>query len=83
MRATGALSYFEGRLYVPVSGIAEGNIGANPDYPCCSFRGSLSAIDANSGELLWKTYTVDEPKPRGTSSMRPLAALSSTPSHWQ
>ena len=68
VRATGALSYFEGRLYVPVSGIAEGNIGANPDYPCCSFRGSLSAIDANSGELLWKTYTVDEPKPRGTSS---------------
>jgi polyvinyl alcohol dehydrogenase (cytochrome) len=68
VRATGALSYHEGRLYVPLSGIAEGNIGSNPDYPCCSFRGSLSALDANSGEILWQTYTVDEPQPRGTSN---------------
>ncbi|HWK53898.1 MAG TPA: PQQ-binding-like beta-propeller repeat protein, partial [Hyphomicrobiales bacterium] len=37
-------------------------------YPCCTFRGSLSAIDAASGKLLWQTYTVDEPQPRGTSS---------------
>lgn len=68
VRATGALSYHDSKLYVPLSGINEGNIGSNPDYPCCTFRGSLSALDANSGELLWKTYTVPEPQPRGTSS---------------
>jgi polyvinyl alcohol dehydrogenase (cytochrome) len=68
VRATGALTYHEGKLYVPLSGINEGNSGSNPDYPCCTFRGSLSAIAAQSGQLLWKTYTVPEPQPRGTSS---------------
>lgn len=68
VRATGALTYHEGRLYVPLSGINEGNIGANPDYPCCTFRGSLSALDAATGTVLWRTFTVPEPQPRGTSS---------------
>jgi polyvinyl alcohol dehydrogenase (cytochrome) len=44
-----------------------------PDYECCTFRGSLTALDAVTGTLVWKTYTVDEPKPRGTStSGKPL-----------
>ena len=68
VRATGALTYHEGRLFVPLSGINEGNIGSNPDYPCCTFRGSLSAMDAATGEVLWRTFTVPEPQPRGTSS---------------
>lgn len=31
---------------------------ANPTYPCCGFRGAVVSLDANSGKLLWKTYTV-------------------------
>lgn len=68
VRGTGALTYYDGRLYVPMSGIGEGNIGSDPNYPCCTFRGSMSALDANTGEVLWKTYTVPEPQPRGTST---------------
>jgi polyvinyl alcohol dehydrogenase (cytochrome) len=27
-------------------------------YPCCSFRGSVVAVDALTGKILWRTYTV-------------------------
>jgi polyvinyl alcohol dehydrogenase (cytochrome) len=68
VRGTGALTLHEGRLYVPVTGVNEENTAANPDYSCCTFRGSLTALDANSGETLWKYYTVPEPELRGYSS---------------
>jgi len=29
-------------------------------YACCTFRGSVVALDAHSGKLLWKTYTVPD-----------------------
>ena len=29
-------------------------------YSCCTFRGSVVALDANSGKVLWKTYTVPD-----------------------
>ncbi len=31
---------------------ADGNL----PYPCCSFRGSVVALDKNTGAMLWKTY---------------------------
>jgi hypothetical protein len=30
---------------------------ANPQYPCCSFRGSAVAINATTGAVIWKHYT--------------------------
>jgi len=62
---TGSLTYFEGRVLVPVQGIGEEGQGTNNKYPCCSFRGSVSALDANTGAVIWKTYTVGESHPRG------------------
>ncbi len=64
---TGALTYFEGRVFVPVQGIGEEGQGSHNNYACCSFRGSVSAVDANSGAVIWKTYTVGENRPRGTT----------------
>jgi len=59
---TGAPTLFEGRLYVPVSSLEEAT-GADPKYECCKFRGSLSALDASTGKVLWKSYTIaEEPK---------------------
>jgi polyvinyl alcohol dehydrogenase (cytochrome) len=67
-RITGTPTLYHGRLFVPVASFEEID-GANPDYGCCTFRGSLSALDARTGAVLWKTYTIpDEPKPRGKSS---------------
>lgn len=67
-RATGAPILHDGRLYVPLSGVSEESIAAKPDYECCTFRGSVTALDARTGAVIWKTYMVDEPKPRGKSS---------------
>ncbi|HYM02474.1 MAG TPA: PQQ-binding-like beta-propeller repeat protein, partial [Stellaceae bacterium] len=62
-RITGAPTLADGVLYVPVTS-AEEVAGADPQYPCCSFRGSVVALDAASGKTLWKAYTIpEEPKP--------------------
>jgi polyvinyl alcohol dehydrogenase (cytochrome) len=52
-----------GRLFVPVSSGEEGSAGV-AGYQCCTFRGSVVALNAATGEQIWKTYTIaDEPKP--------------------
>ena len=38
-------------LFVPVSSYEE-VMGAKPSYPCCSFRGSLVALDSSTGKVL-------------------------------
>jgi polyvinyl alcohol dehydrogenase (cytochrome) len=58
-RITGAPAYHDGRLYVPVSSVEEA-VGGNPKYPCCTFRGSLIAYDANTGARQWQSYTISE-----------------------
>jgi polyvinyl alcohol dehydrogenase (cytochrome) len=58
-RITGAPAFHDGRLYVPVSSVEEA-VGGNPKYPCCTFRGSVIAYDANSGAKHWQTFTIGE-----------------------
>jgi len=58
-RVTAAPALYEGRLYVPISAW-EGFQARVLDYPCCTAVGSVSALDANSGKLIWKTYTIAE-----------------------
>jgi polyvinyl alcohol dehydrogenase (cytochrome) len=61
-RLTGAPRVFEGRLFVPVASAEEG-AGSDEKYPCCSFRGSVVALDAATGRQIWKTYMIaEEPK---------------------
>jgi len=65
-RITGAPTLYNDRLYVPVSSSEERVAGASKTYPCCTFRGSVVAVDANTGRQIWKTYIIpDEPKPAG------------------
>jgi len=48
---------------VPISSGEEG-AAADPNYPCCTFRGSVVALDTATGKQVWKTYAIDEtPKP--------------------
>lgn len=58
-RITGAPAFHDGRLYVPVSSVEEA-VGGNPKYPCCTFRGSVIAYDASTGEQRWQTFTISE-----------------------
>ena len=63
---TGTPSLHGGMLYVPVSSLEEASAAA-PDYECCSFRGSVVAYDAASGEEKWRTWMVGEPQQTGTN----------------
>jgi polyvinyl alcohol dehydrogenase (cytochrome) len=47
-----------GVVYEGVSSLEESLAAFIPGYPCCSFRGSMTAVNAKTGQLLWKTYTV-------------------------
>src|SRR5262249_36970516 len=42
--------------------VSSGEEGAamDPRYPCCTFRGSVVALDARTGRQLWKTYTIPD-----------------------
>ena len=66
---TAAPQLYSGRLYVPVSSREESQVG-DPRYPCCSFRGSVVALDAATGGRVWKTYSVAEaPVPTAKNSI--------------
>lgn len=67
-RITGSPALHDGRLYVPVSSYEESQ-GADPSYACCTFRGSVSALDARTGKVVWKRSMIPEPPlRRGTST---------------
>ncbi len=67
-RITGAPTLYLGRLYVPVSSFEEYAAEAR-DYPCCTFRGSVVALDAITGRQIWKTYVIaEEPRPTRKNS---------------
>ncbi len=62
-RVTGAPVLHRERLYVPLSSFEE-TAGRDSKYECCTFRGSVVALDAYTGKVLWKSYVVqDVPKP--------------------
>jgi len=56
---TGTVQWDKEILYVPVASSEEA-IGGQPSYQCCTFRGSLLALDAKTGKQLWKTYVIPE-----------------------
>jgi polyvinyl alcohol dehydrogenase (cytochrome) len=68
-RITGTPTLFSGILYVPVSSIEEVT-GSRPSYECCTFRGSVVALDAATGRQIWKSYTIAEaPQPTSKNSL--------------
>jgi polyvinyl alcohol dehydrogenase (cytochrome) len=67
-RITGSPLLLGNRLFVPISSGEEGN-SADPGYPCCTFRGSVIALDTATGHQVWKAYTIaEEPKPTRKSA---------------
>jgi polyvinyl alcohol dehydrogenase (cytochrome) len=61
VRLTGSPTLSDDRLYVPTSSYEEG--GKPVGYACCTFRGSIVALDARTGDVVWKAYTIpDEPR---------------------
>lgn len=60
--------YYDGRVFVSVSS-REFLAGSDPSYNCCTFRGSVVALDAVNGATLWQQYVIEEtPAPVGIRS---------------
>jgi polyvinyl alcohol dehydrogenase (cytochrome) len=83
--ATATPRYYKGVLYQPFSSFEE-IMGPDPKYGCCTFRGSVVALDASTGKKIWQTFTVLEAakptrkNPAGTQQFGPSgAAVWSTP----
>ncbi len=56
---TGSAVVVGGIAYVGVSSNEEG-LAAQPGYACCTFRGSLVALDAATGRVLWQRFTMPD-----------------------
>ena len=50
---------YKGDIYVGVASLEE-NAATDPNYPCCSFRGSVMSVNATTGAVNWKTSMVPQ-----------------------
>lgn len=48
------------QIFVPLSS-GEEVVAMQPNYSCCTFRGSLVALDLRTGQKQWQTYMITEP----------------------
>jgi polyvinyl alcohol dehydrogenase (cytochrome) len=71
--------YYKGVIYQPFASFEEA-LGPDPKFGCCTFRGSVVALDARTGKSLWHAFTIPEtPKatrksPAGTQQYGPSGA---------
>jgi polyvinyl alcohol dehydrogenase (cytochrome) len=56
---TGSPVVFDGVVYIGVSS-SEETLAVDPTYPCCTFRGSIVALDERSGRIIWKTFDMPD-----------------------
>jgi polyvinyl alcohol dehydrogenase (cytochrome) len=56
---TGSPVVFDNVVYQGVSSNEEG-LATDPRYPCCTFRGSMVALNATTGAILWQTYDMPD-----------------------
>jgi polyvinyl alcohol dehydrogenase (cytochrome) len=65
-RLTGSIAVEDGIAFIPAASWEETR-ALDPAYPCCTFRGSVTAVRVRDGSLVWKTYLVDPPKKTGAT----------------
>jgi polyvinyl alcohol dehydrogenase (cytochrome) len=66
-RLTGTPAEHDGFVFVPAASWEETR-ATDPNYQCCTFRGSITALRVKDGTVAWKTYLVDPPMRTGTNS---------------
>lgn len=62
--------FYQGRLYVG-SASREEALSVSAGYPCCSFRGSEMALDADTGKVIWKRYLIPETAKKRAKGLGP------------
>lgn len=68
-RINGNVVLHDGQVFAPISSNQSFVNGLDPALPCCTFRGTVSAVDQTTGVLRWRARTFDDP----------LRQLASTP----
>ena len=58
--ATSSPIIHQGRIYIGVSSHEEGAMLGKKDYVCCTFRGSVLALEASTGKELWRYWVIPE-----------------------
>jgi polyvinyl alcohol dehydrogenase (cytochrome) len=66
-RLTGSPVEVNGVVFIPAASWEESR-SLDPQYPCCTFRGSVTALRVRDGSVVWKTFTIDPPKKTGVNS---------------
>jgi polyvinyl alcohol dehydrogenase (cytochrome) len=54
------------RVFVPISS-GELNMGATPDYECCTSHGAVVALNVNDGSRAWVYHTMEDARPTAIS----------------
>jgi polyvinyl alcohol dehydrogenase (cytochrome) len=57
---TAAPQVYNGVVYQTFSSFEEA-IAPDPSYQCCTFRGSVVALEAATGKKIWQTFTIPDP----------------------
>jgi len=66
---TGTPTFADGKLIVGLSSY-EAMVAAVPFYPCCKFRGAVLALDARTGEEVWRRRLISQrPKPLSNNGL--------------
>ena len=56
---TAAPQVYKGVVYQAYSSFEEA-LGPDPTFQCCTFRGSVVALDAATGKKIWQSFTIPE-----------------------
>lgn len=65
-RLTASPAAHNGLVFVPAASWEETR-AIDPQYPCCTFRGSVTALRVRDGSRAWKTFMVDPPTRTGVT----------------
>jgi len=56
---SGPITYYDGRLYVPMSSFEVAAAGL-PTHECCRSHGGIAALDATTGQAVWRFDTTPQ-----------------------
>jgi polyvinyl alcohol dehydrogenase (cytochrome) len=67
-RLTASFAVHGDVVFVPAASWEETR-SIDPAYPCCTFRGSVSAVRITDGSIVWKTHFVEPPQSTGATAI--------------
>ena len=66
VQLTGSPIVYAGKVFIGLSDTQDDLQVTNLNYPCCTARGDIVAVNAYTGAIVWRHYTVPVPQPTGT-----------------